>query len=295
MAVYQLRADKSPGSWLECLNTAITTRDHSLVMAPGLTTADVRMETLRASESCIGLCTRGRAGISACHWLPKSRLLANATVAAAELGLRAGQVVLVIAEPWHISGLTWLLACAQIGAKVRLQLPGTRDAQRWIEHLADDAVDCLVATPGVLADLIDAGGSWHVPRLIVTGGRLGEAFRSHLPYYTDDVAVTYGQTEAGGLVSFHRCATTNLPSGLATVCGHAIPGADVRTDGDPSLPGRVLIRSRYGRNLQWYDSDDDGYIDENGRLNVTERPAPVAAPNRTILDLVRTARAAQTI
>lgn len=212
------------------------------------------------------------------------------------VGLGAQDRYLIVNPFFHAFGYKagWLSALMR-GATV-LPHP-VFDVDAVLARIAADRVSVLPGPPTLYQSLLAhpdlARHDLSNLRLAVTGAatipvRLIERMRDELHF--DTVITGYGLTESSGVVTM--CREDDDPTTIATTCGRAIEGVEVRCVDDAGVPvpvgepGEVVVR---GYNvMQGYLDDpeataetvnaegflhtgDIGVLDERGYLRITDR------------------------
>jgi acyl-CoA synthetase (AMP-forming)/AMP-acid ligase II len=212
------------------------------------------------------------------------------------VGLRAGDRYLVVNPFFHAFGLkAGILASLIKGATV---VPhAVFDVETVMRRVVDEHISMLPGPPTVYQTVLDharlAEFDLSSLRLAVTGAasvpvELIRRMRDELKFET--VVTGYGLTEATGIATM--CRHDDDAETIATTCGRAIPGTEVRVvddDGAPvpdGQPGEVVIR---GYNVMqgfvddpdataeaidgdgWLHTGDIGVLDDRGNLRITDR------------------------
>jgi acyl-CoA synthetase (AMP-forming)/AMP-acid ligase II len=206
------------------------------------------------------------------------------------VGLRADDRYLIVNPFFHGFGYKagWL-ACLLTGA---LDLPEpVFDAGAVLARIARDRVTVLPAPPTVyqalLAHPARARTDLSSLRLAVTGAavvpvELVRRMRDELGFST--VLTAYGLTESSGVATIS--SPGDPPETIATTCGRAIPGTEVKIVAAPGEPGEVCLRGYHV--MKGYDGDpaataaavdgdgwlhtgDVGLLDDAGYLRITDR------------------------
>ena len=212
------------------------------------------------------------------------------------IGLREGDRYLIVNPFFHAFGYKagWL-SCILRGATA---LPhAVFDVPSVLERLSRDRVSVLPGPPTIYQSILVHPDRSRYDlsslRLAVTGAaaipvELVRRMRDELGFET--VITGYGLTEASGIVTM--CRHDDDPETIATTCGRAIPGVEVRCVDEAGRevprgePGEVLVR---GYNVMrgyfeeeaetaatidadgWLHTGDVGVMDERGYLRITDR------------------------
>jgi acyl-CoA synthetase (AMP-forming)/AMP-acid ligase II len=212
------------------------------------------------------------------------------------VGLRAGDRYLVVNPFFHAFGYkAGILAALMKGATL---LPhAVFDASAVLERVPRDRISMLPGPPALFETILGRDDLDRFDlsslRLAVTGAapirpEMIEEMWSRLGFET--VVTGYGLTEACGIATM--CRHDDDAVTIATTCGRAIPGVEVRCVGDDGNevrrgePGEVLIR---GYNVMlgyfeepeqtaetidadgWLHTGDIGVMDDRGYLRITDR------------------------
>lgn len=212
------------------------------------------------------------------------------------IGLRPGDRYLIVNPFFHAFGYKagWL-TCLLGGATI-LPHP-VFDAEAVFQRIERDRITVLPGPPTLYLSMLAhpklAESDLSSLRIAVTGAAtippvLVERMRRELGFAV--VTTAYGLTECGGLATI--CDPADDAETVATTCGRAIPGTEVRVvDGDnrplpPGEAGEVCLRGfhvmqGYFENPQataetidaegWLHTGDVGTLDARGYLRITDR------------------------
>ncbi|OQR58914.1 fatty acid--CoA ligase [Streptomyces maremycinicus] len=205
-------------------------------------------------------------------------------------GLRQGDRYLIVNPFFHTFGYkAGVIACLMRGATMIPQPVFNVDTV--LANVAAERVSVLPGPPTLHQSLLDhASRDKHdlsALRLVVTGAavvplRLVERLRGELGVET--VLTAYGLSEASGVVTM--CRRGDDPAVIASTCGRAIPGTEVRVDAPPGRPGEVLVRGFHVMRGYyedeaataealtqdgWLRTGDVGVLDAAGNLRITDR------------------------
>ena len=177
------------------------------------------------------------------------------------------------------------LVCVLSGATViPLAVYSTGETMRLIQ---DERATVLPGAPTIFQTLLDDPdrGTYDLSslRLAVTGASvvpvvLVERMQSDLGLET--VVTAYGQTETMGFIT--TCRPTDDAVTVATTCGRAYPGMEIRigeqgeilTRGEMVMQGYLDDPENTAKAINpegWLHTGDVGEIDENGNLRITDR------------------------
>ena len=211
-------------------------------------------------------------------------------------GLRAGDRYLLVNPFFHTFGYkAGVIACLLRGATIVTQ--PVFDVAVTLELVQRERITVLPGPPTLYLSILEhpERGRYDLSslRVAVTGATtvpvvLIERMRDQLALHT--VLTAYGLTETCGTATM--CRPGDSPVTVATTCGAAVDGVEVRVvgpDGTPlaaGIPGEVLVR---GYNVMrgyfedepatraaidpdgWLHTGDIGVLDEHGYLRITDR------------------------
>jgi acyl-CoA synthetase (AMP-forming)/AMP-acid ligase II len=211
------------------------------------------------------------------------------------VGLLAGDRYLIAYPFFHTAGLkSGVLACLLTGSVI-IPHP-VFDARSVMARVAEERVTMLPGPPAIFQTLLSAQLTEYDTsslRLTATGAaavpvELVERLRTELKFAS--VVTGYGLTETTGTATM--CRHDDDPVIIATTCGRAIPGCEVRVvDADGATlpagqPGEVVVRGYqvtkgyFGDPAAtaeaidadgWLHTGDVGVLDEAGNLRITDR------------------------
>lgn len=236
---------------------------------------------------------------------PKGVLLRHANLVSYVLGSveygSAGETdaALVSVPPYHIAAVA--NAITNLYAGRRVVTLEQFDARQWIETVRSEGITNALVVPTMLARILDAPGDLSVPtlRALAYGGAPMPArvVRRALETWPQlDLVNAYGLTETSSTITVltpedHRVAVTSddpfVQARLGSV-GRALPGVEVEVRDDqgqpvePGVRGRIHVRgdqvsaeyAGIGRLVDdggWFDTRDDGFLDEDGYLFIGGR------------------------
>jgi acyl-CoA synthetase (AMP-forming)/AMP-acid ligase II len=209
--------------------------------------------------------------------------------------LREGDRYLIVNPFFHLFGYKagWV-ACLLQGATM-FPMPAF-DTEKALAHIEHDRISFIPGPPTIYQSLLAAIATRPCDtsslRVAVTGAAtvppvLVERMQSELGFAT--VVTGYGMTECGTIT---MCRSGDPIDLIASTCGRAMPGLEVRTVTDegaiaaPGETGEIQVRG-YGVMAGylddpaataeaidaegWLHTGDVGVLDENGYLRITDR------------------------
>lgn len=215
-------------------------------------------------ERKIGLFTSGSTGDAKCIWNTLERLQLNAQITARQFGVAQGDRLLMMAKPWHVAGVSWMLMAEWLNLEYRFVVTRKGNEQSWLEAIRSFEPDCLLTVPPVLRSLPDA--EWKVPKIVYGGNPVQKEDISRFAKHGNVLIQGYGQTEAGGLISCYTVETGEHGTGNVHKCYGRWPKEfAIRCPGSPRHPAPLWLESPTACRSGFYDTGDYGYIN-NGRL-----------------------------
>jgi acyl-CoA synthetase (AMP-forming)/AMP-acid ligase II len=236
---------------------------------------------------------------------PKGVLLRHENLVSYVLGsvefASAGEeeAAVVSVPPYHIAAVANVITNLYAGRRTLVLESFT--AGQWLRLVREEEVTSAMVVPTMLARIIDAAGDRSVPSLrsLSYGGAPMPAAlieRALREWDRVDFVNAYGLTETSSTVALlgpqdHRAALDSSDPavrGRLSSVGQPLPGIDLEIRGtggevlDPGQPGRIWVRgpqvsaeyAGLGRavdDLGFFDTRDDGYLDQAGYLFISGR------------------------
>ena len=248
--------------------------------------ADARADAVTGDHVADILFTSGTTGKSKGVVALHRQTIAGARGWATNNELTENDRYLIVNPFFHSFGYkAGFLVCVLSGAAiVPLAVYSTGETMRLVQ---DERATVLPGAPTIFQTLLDDPDRSNYDlsplRLAVTGASvvpvaLVERMQSDLGLET--VVTAYGQTETMGFIT--TCRPTDDAVTVATTCGRAYPGMEIRigdqgeilTRGEMVMQGYLDDPENTAKAINtegWLHTGDVGEIDENGNLRVTDR------------------------
>lgn len=254
----------------QIMEQVLAAKESSILIPPRFGTIKPLISQPPDDDLYIGLFSSGSTGTPKCIWNSRSRLLKNARYSASAFEIKSSDRLLMMAAPWHVAGLSWMLMAHETGCLFDF-VPTKKDRQStWLDAVLSSEYDYLFTVPAVLDALYQA--DWMIPKVAYGGYPIRFADYPKLARHCSTMYQGYGQTEAGGLISCYKRSANEHPKTEEHLCnGFAISGVQLRCEGTTEEPEPVYIRSETAFTEDWYDSGDFGYKDEVGRIYLKQR------------------------
>ncbi|TVT58001.1 MAG: o-succinylbenzoate--CoA ligase [Sedimenticola thiotaurini] len=239
-----------------------------------------QLTPLDAAAIQLIIATSGTTGDPKGVMLSGANLAASAAASEARLGLGRGDSWLACLPLFHIGGLSILLRCLAVGAKVLLQ-EGFDAAKVW-EQIAKGAVTHISLVPAMLDRLLQQAGDEHPPAalrvVLIGGGPLSGSLAERAHAAGWPLCVSYGMSETASQFATDAGPDAGLAPGLV---GLPLDGYEViitadgriRVRGAAVMAGYANPEGELDRGLDqgWFETGDLGSLDGQGRLTVTGR------------------------
>ena len=208
---------------------------------------------------------------------------------------RPGPSTALVSLPlFHIGGLQQIITPMVTGGTVAFT-SGRFDPAQVVELIERHSINNWSGVPTMVSrvvDFLEQSGGKPMPqvRTIGMGGSLvSDALRAKVrlwfPNSTRRIAVTYGLSEAGGIVA---TATGDSVTDRPGSVGRALPTVDIRIDAIPDVAdGEILVRAPSVMlgyltssgtvdpgplgGSRWLRTGDVGHLDNDGYLFITDR------------------------
>ena len=216
-------------------------------------------------SNTLTLFSSGSTGLPKAIVLDKEKIQLNAVQSIEQFNLTTSSKILVVASPWHIAGLTWILAGIISGAEVHFQVPFIDTLTSMHEHIVSLNPTHIFTVPGALRSFHSS--NWHVDELIIGGASMDVTDYPHVKQRCTYFTQAYGQTESGGLISSLRKLSNKLVDSDATNVGNTPNWITLLIDNESS---EILINSPTAIEPQLHRTGDLGFIKDD-KLFITGR------------------------
>jgi len=240
----------------------------------------VQHKPLQADGLQLIMATSGTTGDPKGVMLSAANLAASVRASEQRLGLTAADCWLACLPLFHIGGLSILLRCLAVGARVLLQQ--NFDAKAVWGAITTGAVTHISLVPAMLDRLIQQADDQppHAALRIVLigGGPLSGSLAERAHAAGWPLCVSYGMSETASQFATDASPDAGLLPGLV---GLPLQGFEVaiatdgriRVRGEAVMAGYANPEGESGEGLEqgWFETGDLGDLDEQGRLTVTGR------------------------
>ncbi len=261
------------GSGKDIVRRIRSSKKSQLLIPPKLLGMSLDIPAPPSGDKYVGLFSSGTTQQPKCIWNTLDKLEENARYSASAFEVEPQHLVLLMAMPWHVAGLSWMLMCESVECDYFFITTRKGEHNLWIKTVQDISPDYLFTVPAVLRALYDE--DWFVNNVAYGGYPIKFEEYAKLSPHCSSMYQGYGQTEAGGLISCHKRRSTVLPFELENLCnGKAIEGVELTCSGTQEHPTPIYIYSKTSCFPQTYDSGDVGFTDEEGNIYVAGRSLP---------------------
>ncbi len=258
------------GSGKEIVRRIMAADENQLLIPPKYEESELEISSPPKGDKYIGLFSSGTTGTAKCIWNKYDNLILNAQLSAQAFEVDARHFLLMMALPWHVAGLSWLLMAELMNCEYVFITTKKGDHELWTRTVQDLNPDYLFTVPAVLRALYDE--EWYAGNIVFGGYPIRFEEYPKLSPRCFTMYQAYGQTEAGGLISCYKRRSTKIPSPKENLChGFPVSGATIECDGTSSDPKPILLKSQTAFKNSTYDTSDIGYKDSEGRIYVLGR------------------------
>jgi acyl-coenzyme A synthetase/AMP-(fatty) acid ligase len=223
------------------------------------------------NRRAIGLFTSATTGQAKCIWNSYDRLALNARITAREFEITDNDKLLMMAKPWHVAGLSWVLMAEQLNVNYSFIPTKKGETERWHSAIRELRPTYLLTVPAVLRALLDRD-EWEVPNIVFGGAPMDDEEYKPLTEHCEMIYQGYGQTEAGGLISCRKLSVPfNVPSGLSANYGVPPREFELKCKGSQAHPAPIMLESPTAIHRGFYDTGDLGYLKDDGSLVLAGR------------------------
>lgn len=262
------------GSGKDILRRIQSSEKSQLLLPPKLQGMDLNIPAPPAGDKYIGLFSSGTTSKPKCIWNKLENLEENARLSAKAFEVEPQHLVLLMALPWHVAGLSWMLMCEYVECEYFFITTRQGDHNLWIKTVQDISPDYLFTVPAVLRALYDE--DWFATNVAYGGYPIKFEEYAKLSPHCSFMYQGYGQTEAGGLISCYKRRSTVLPLDLENFCnGKAIDGVQLTCGGSQENPSPIYIYSKTSSFPQTYDTGDVGFTDSEGNIYIVGRSTSI--------------------
>lgn len=219
---------------------------------------------LGANEPLVGLYSSGTTGLPKAIFNTKSNLLNNAALSVDVFQLRAEHRVLVVASPWHVAGLTWILGALKAGSHVDFFVPYVDKLPSLPERISTMKPTHVFIVPSALRSIYH--DDWQVDEVIVGGASLVAEDYPVLKKRCGFLTQAYGQTEAGGIISSYRKSIYDFVADDVKNVGKTPESFQIKR-----LDDELLLSSPTAAYDGFYGTGDRVIFDDEGNVHVQGR------------------------
>lgn len=262
------------GSGKEIIQRVLAAEGSQLLIPPMYTDMDLEISAPpQDGEKYVGLFSSGTTGTPKCIWNKMKHLELNARLSGQAFEVGPSHFCLMMAKPWHVAGFSWMLMAEFIDCEYVFVTTYKGDHDFWVKTIQDINPDYLFTVPSVLRALYDE--YWFVDNLVFGGSSIQYNEYDRLSPHCKIIYQGYGQTEAGGLISYHKRKSTVIPELNENLCyGNPITGVRIYCEGTKEAPAPVRIQSATATQPLSYNTGDWGYFNEREELHLISRKVP---------------------
>lgn len=225
----------------------------------------------------VGIFSSGSTGDPKCIWNSLSKLNENAIISSREFDIKKDDRVFIIASPWHVAGLTWSIMCNAANATWKVEAPYLHRIDSILDDIISFKPTVICTVPSVVSYICDRNDV-QCKKLIFGGGTIQSHMYTILFEKFDEVIQSYGQTEAGGLISIKKidAYSQNFESVVTNV---GKPPKELKIEIQNE---EIWLESPTSTSATTYFTGDMGYIDTNDDLHITGRTGKRAGNCNTL-------------
>lgn len=271
MKTVELRKDDIDSSFSAW--TILKSTDNHIFIPPRFEQLDLSELEIKGDSDTnsptVTLFSSGSSGLPKKILLKKEKLLRNSHDSINVFGITSSSCVLIVASPWHVAGFTWGAAAEIIGADVHFFVPYVEQLGQIDELINHVKPTHLFTIPGALRNFYTK--KWFVPEVIVGGAALIPEDYDKLITRTAQLTQAYGQTEAGGLISYYRKEIQSFTEQDVSNVGIRPTFVEVQIKGEQN--NEIWLKSTTSIGDRPYFTGDLGFIDEHNQLHISGRVA----------------------
>lgn len=223
-----------------------------------------------STSPLVGIFSSGTTNHAKCLWNKRDHLVQNAIFSAEAFELKATDRLLFMALPWHVAGITWAIMAEELGAHYDFLVTRRGEEAEWIAAIQRIKPNYLFTVPSALTKMYD--DQWWVEVVVFGGQPMSKNDYEKLCHHCRITIQGYGQTEAGGLIcAYKRESVRPLNTGEIHCQGNPIRGVELKCSGTINAPSAINVFSTTAIVKGWYDTGDQGYLDERGQLFLLPR------------------------
>ena len=218
----------------------------------------------------VGIFSSGTTNHAKCLWNRRDHLVQNATFSAEAFEVKAADRLLFMALPWHVAGITWAFMAEDLGAHYDFLVTRRGEEADWVAAIQRIKPNYLFTVPSALSKMYDH--QWWVELVVFGGQPMSKNDYDKLGRHCRTTIQGYGQTEAGGLICVYKRESVRPLLKDEEYCqGNPIRGVNIKCSGTVDAPSTIEVLSPSAIVNEWYDTGDQGYLDEKGQLILIPR------------------------